>query len=250
MNYSNIKSKYKIYLMNVSFNILNCFDDSIDNLDITRYYIYVLQLVDDRYYVGRTGNILRRIEEHFTGCGSLYTMKYDPIKVIEVTEELTKQDERNKTLEIMLKYGWEKVRGACWCSLKINKPIEKYNVYNNKINKCNSIIFNDIDNEILQLYNYENKNIEEIGNIIKKSPCWIAKRLEELKIVKRKQLSRGYIQYIESDLYKLQCKKTNDNRRENKININGESELTKEHLLNIKKIIREKYCTVNRSDTI
>lgn len=228
--------------MDTSFNILNCFDDRIDNLDITKYYIYVLQLVDDRYYIGRTGNILRRIEEHFTGVGSIYTMKYKPIKVIEVTEELSKQDERNKTLEVMSKYGWKKVRGACWCSLEINKPKEKYNVYNNK---CYDIIFTDIDFEIIQLYNCENKNIEEIGNVLKKSPCWIAKRLEDLKIVKRKQLSRGYIQYIESDLYKLKCTKTNDSRREtqkNKIicNNNNKTELSKDHLLNIKNIIRDK----------
>ena len=226
--------------MDTSFNILNCFDDRIDNLDITKYYIYVLQLVDDRYYIGRTGNILRRIEEHFTGVGSIYTIKYKPIKVIEVTEELSTQDERNKTLEVMSKYGWQKVRGACWCSLEINKPKEKYNIYNNK---CYDIIFTDIDFEIIQLYNCENKNIEEIGNVVKKSPCWIAKRLEELKIVKRKQLARGYIQYIESDLYKLKCKKTNDARREtqsNKIIRNNKTELTKEHLLNIKNIIRDK----------
>ena len=226
--------------MDTSFNILNCFDDRIDNLDITKYYIYVLQLVDDRYYIGRTGNILRRIEDHFTGVGSIYTIKYKPIKVIEVTEELSKQDERNKTLEVMSKYGWQKVRGACWCSLEINKPKEKYNVYNNK---CYDIIFTDTDFEIIQLYNCENKNIEEIGNVLKKSPCWIAKRLEDLKIVKRKQLSRGYIQYIESDLYKLKCKKTNDTRREtqsNKIICNNKTELTKGHLLNIKNIIRDK----------
>lgn len=226
--------------MDTSFNILNCFDDRIDNLDITKYYIYVLQLVDDRYYIGRTGNILRRIEDHFTGVGSIYTIKYKPIKVIEVTEELSKQDERNKTLEVMSKYGWQKVRGACWCSLEINKPKEKYNVYNNK---CYDIIFTDTDFEIIQLYNCENKNIEEIGNVLKKSPCWISKRLEDLKIVKRKQLSRGYIQYIESDLYKLKCKKTNDTRREtqsNKIICNNKIELTKDHLLNIKNIIRDK----------
>lgn len=237
------KSKFIIYLMDTSFNILNCFDDRIDNLDVTKYYIYVLRLVDDRYYIGRTGNILRRIEEHFTGVGSIYTMKYKPIKVIEVTEELSNQDERNKTLEVMSKYGWEKVRGACWCSLEINKPKEKYNDVYNKNNKCCGIIFTDIDFEITQLYNCENKNIEEIGNVIKKSPCWIAKRLEDLKIVKRKQLARGYIKYIESDLYKLKCKKTNEVRSENQSNnivCNNKTKLTKEHLLNIKNIIREK----------
>ena len=242
------KSLFIIYLMDISFNILDCFDDNIDNLDITKYYIYVLKLVDDRYYVGRTGNILRRIEEHFTGIGAIYTMKYKPIKVIEVTEELTKQDERNKTLEVMTKYGWEKVRGAIWCSLEINKPNEKYKnksfeKYNKKLNKLTkSISLNDIDIVLDKLYNYENKDIEYIGNMLNKSPCWIAKRLEDLKIVKRKQLARGYIKYIESDLYKLKCKTMNANKREIQ-NINFDctsSPLSKEYLTNIKNTIREK----------
>lgn len=228
--------------MDVSFNILNCFDDNIDNLDITRYYIYVLELIDNRYYVGRTGNILRRIEEHFTGCGSIYTIAYNPIKVIEVTEELTKEDERNKTLEIMSKYGWEKVRGAGWCSLEIKKPKEKYR--RKKLNKNDGIVINDMDIELDKLYNHQEKDIEYISNILHKSPGWIAKRLEILKIVERKQLARGYIKYIESELYKSKCKVSNLNRREKqniKIENNKQSELSKESLVNIKNIIREKF---------
>ena len=63
--------------MDISFNILECFDENISNLDITKNYIYVLKLVEDRYYVGRTTNILNRIEQHFTGYGaSIYTKKY------------------------------------------------------------------------------------------------------------------------------------------------------------------------------
>lgn len=227
--------------MDLSFNILNCFDDNIDNLDITKYYIYVLQLVDDRYYVGRTGNILKRIEEHFTGCGSLYTMTYKPIKVIEVTEEFKKEDERNKTLEIMSKYGWEKVRGGGWCSLDIKKPKEKY--YKRKLNeKDRSITMNDDDKELIKLY--EEKDIEYIGNILHKSPCWVAKRLEILKVIERKQLARGYMKYIESDEYKLKYKLLNKRRNEKqntKIKNNIKSNLTKEELLNIKNIIREKF---------
>jgi predicted GIY-YIG superfamily endonuclease len=236
--------------MDMSFNILNCFDDSVDNLDITKYYIYVLELIDNRYYVGRTGNILKRIEEHFTGCGSIYTMKYNPIKVIEVVEELTKKDERNKTLEMMSKYGWEKVRGAGWCSLEINKPNDKY-----KNKKTRELIINDIDIELEILYVLDEKDVEEIGSILQKSPCWVAKRLENLKIVERKQLSRGYIKYIESDEYKLKSKIYNLNRRENmnKKNIkivDNKSELSKDNLLNVKNIIRQKYLNVIQSANI
>ena len=42
--------------MDISFNILEFFDENICNLDITKNYIYVLQLVEDRYYIGRTTN--------------------------------------------------------------------------------------------------------------------------------------------------------------------------------------------------
>jgi len=229
--------------MDLSFNILNCFDNNIENLDITKYYIYVLQLIDDRYYVGRTGNILRRIEQHFTGCGSLYTMMYKPIKVIEVTEEFKKEDERNKTLEIMSKYGWEKVRGAGWCSLEIKKPKEK--IYKKKKNEDErSIIINEHDKELLQLYNYEEKDIEYISNILHKSPGWVAKRLEILNIVERKQLARGYMNYIESDEYKLRYKliyKSISEKSCTKIENNIKSNLTKEELSKIKILIREKY---------
>lgn len=236
--------------MDISFNILNSFDDSIDNLDITKYYIYVLELIDNRYYVGRTGNILKRIEEHFTGCGAIYTMKYNPIKVIEVVEEFTKKDERNKTLELMSKYGWEKVRGAGWCSLEIKKPNDKY-----KNKKSRQIIINDRDIELENLYVLDEKDVEDIGTILQKSPCWVAKRLETLKIVERKQLSRGYIKYIESDEYKLKSKIYNLNRIENinKKNIkieNNKSELSKDNLLNIKNIIRQKYLNDNQSANI
>jgi len=226
--------------MESTSNILDYFDVtiSISNLDLTKYYIYVLQLIDDRYYIGRTGNILQRLEQHFTGCGSIYTMKYKPIKIIEITEESSKQDERNKTLEIMLKYGWEKVRGANWCSLEINKP----NVMNkNKSTKSKGIVLSNIDFEIIESYNNENKDVQYIGYMLKKSPSWIAKRLEELKIVQRKQLARGYGQYIESESYKFKCKLYNGNRRE-KPSIKNEyvTKLSEENLLNIKKIIREK----------
>ena len=39
--------------MDLSFNILDCFDENVPNLDLTKNYIYVLMLVEDKYYVGR-----------------------------------------------------------------------------------------------------------------------------------------------------------------------------------------------------
>ena len=193
--------------MDLSFNILDCFDENIPNLDITKNYIYVLQLIEDRYYVGRTGNILRRIEQHFTGLGAIYTKTYKPIKVIEVSEEFTSNDERIKTIEIMEKYGWEKVRGACWCCLEIKKPnFKKNKKLNRKI--IRELIPQENDELIRYLYCVENKNIIEIGENLKISPSLIYNRLEKLNvIVRRRQLARGYFEYIKSDLYRESIKR-------------------------------------------
>jgi predicted GIY-YIG superfamily endonuclease len=229
------------------FNILDCFEDNIGNIDITKNYIYVLKLVEDRYYVGRTGNIFKRIEEHFTNNGSIYTKAYKPVKVIEIEEEQTIDDERIKTLSLMEKYGWEKVRGAYWCSLVIKKP----NIKKNKKRKQKNIvkiILHENDEKIKVLYCLENKSIIDIGNEINISPCLVAFRLEHLGIVERKQLARGYIEYIESDLYKDSIKRINTAREQNKCKnnehtnvMNFNKENKKVNILNIKNIIREKY---------
>ena len=229
-------------------NILDCFDDNIDNLDLTKNYIYVLKLIEDRYYVGRTGNILRRIEEHFTNNGAVYTKAYKPKKVIEVEEEKSSDDERLKTLEIMEKYGWEKVRGACWCCLKIKKPNIERNK-KRKQKKVTKIIPNENDLKIKILYCLENKSVIDIGNEINVSPSRVALRLEKLNIIDRKQLAKGYFEYIESDLYKKNIERRNKEREQKKkkiielktdINDNANKNI-KVDLLNIKKIIREKY---------
>ena len=66
----------------MAFNILSVIDNDqcIDNIDLTKDYVYVLELVDNRYYVGRTGNIIQRMNEHFTNNGSMYTKKSDLTK--------------------------------------------------------------------------------------------------------------------------------------------------------------------------
>jgi predicted GIY-YIG superfamily endonuclease len=222
-------------------NILDFFDDNISNLDITKNYIYVLKLVDDRYYVGRTSNILRRIKEHFTEGGSIYTKKYKPLKVIEIEEEKTRDDERIKTLSIMEKYGWEKVRGACWCCIEIKKPnIEKNRKLKPK--KEIKIIPNDNDEKIKFLYSIENENIIETGKILDISPGLVANRLEKLDIIKRKQLARGYFEYVESDLYKQNIERRNKEKEYKKLEDNFDiNENKKVNLHNIKNVIREKY---------
>jgi predicted GIY-YIG superfamily endonuclease len=44
-------------------------------------YIYVLELVEGKYYIGKTNNPGFRIEQHFLSGGSSWTKKYNPIKL-------------------------------------------------------------------------------------------------------------------------------------------------------------------------
>lgn len=79
-------------------------------------YIYVLKLVENKYYIGRTSNIIQRMKQHITSNGSYYTKKYKPIQLIEVINEEYEDDENNKTLEYKNIFNND-VRGGCWCKL-------------------------------------------------------------------------------------------------------------------------------------
>ena len=45
------------------------------------YYVYILQLVNKEYYVGRSDNLKRRIQEHVSGQERT-TKKFLPVKLI------------------------------------------------------------------------------------------------------------------------------------------------------------------------
>jgi predicted GIY-YIG superfamily endonuclease len=179
------------------------FTENVRCLDITKRYIYVLLLVGDRYYVGKTGNILRRLDEHFNNNGSIYTKEYKPIKIIEIQEETNDVSEKTKTIEYMTKYGWEKVRGYSWCSLRLRKKPNFVSLKPTNINKNVMFIEYEDDNELIRLYNEECKNIIEIGELLNRTPGSVAFRLEKLGIICRKELARGFFDYTFSDMYKM-----------------------------------------------
>jgi hypothetical protein len=115
-------------------------------------------------------------------------------------------------------------------------------INNKKVTKVEKYCYDD--GEIKKLYVDENKNIIEIGNILNKSPGSIAYILEQMKIVERRQLSRGYFDYVFSDLYD---KYKRSNKKVNKTKINNvnkdnllKTTLTKEELNNVKMRIKER----------
>lgn len=81
--------------------------------------VYVLGLEGGNFYVGHTSNIDKRIAEHFGGLGSEWTKLHHPISIIETRQGGDLTLEENMTIDLMCKYGWEKVRGGPWVEVGV-----------------------------------------------------------------------------------------------------------------------------------
>ena len=140
---------------------------------ITTFIIYVLELEEGKYYIGKTANLVERMTAHFEGRGSSYTKEYLPIKLIESYESNNSFDEDNKTKEYMCKYGINNVRGGSYSKIDLDdwmiKSLEnEFNGMNNKCYKCGNEghFANNCDNDnikYLEKFNNENDIITEIN---------------------------------------------------------------------------------------
>ena len=81
---------------------------------MNRTHIYVLQCAKGKYYVGKTNNIERRLEEHLEINGSAWTRKYKPIKVMEILKNQSPFMEDTITKKYMAVYGIDNVRGGAY----------------------------------------------------------------------------------------------------------------------------------------
>ncbi len=84
-------------------------------------FIYVLELENKKYYVGKTTNPKFRLEQHFNSSGSQWTKKYKPIKILELISNCDVYDEDKFTRIYMDKYGINNVRGGSYVQIKLDK---------------------------------------------------------------------------------------------------------------------------------
>jgi cellular nucleic acid-binding protein len=83
-------------------------------------FIYILELENKKYYIGKTINPGFRLEQHFNSCGSQWTKKYKPKKVLEIIPNCDNFDEDKYTLKYMEQYGINNVRGGSFCEIKLS----------------------------------------------------------------------------------------------------------------------------------
>ncbi len=84
-------------------------------------YVYILLLENDCYYVGWSQDPQVRISMHFLGAGSKWTQLHKPIDIISVKEGNTLL-ETLTTLILMIKFGFENVRGGSYTNVKMKEP--------------------------------------------------------------------------------------------------------------------------------
>lgn len=90
-----------------------------------KYYTYVLQLQDGKFYVGNTDNIYTRLLDHtlMTQSSALWVRHHGPVQgVLEILRNSAALDEHYKTLQYMSMFGWENVRGSSYCKVQMYNP--------------------------------------------------------------------------------------------------------------------------------
>ena len=68
-----------------------------------KYYVYILQTVDNTLYCGFTDDVEKRFEAHKNGEGAKYTRAHKPLKIVytqryETKSEAMKEEYRIKKL--------------------------------------------------------------------------------------------------------------------------------------------------------
>ena len=102
-------------------------------------YIYKLNLEDGKKYIGKTENLDRRMNEHFSGNGSKVTQKFKPIdgEVVNVTYGYLASDiEHQHTEKNIKKHGYENVRGGYYTNSNTLKKSKGKTKKNNNCYRC------------------------------------------------------------------------------------------------------------------
>ncbi len=102
------------------------YEHPYSNVDINRKtHIYKLNLEDGKKYVGKTTNINRRMDQHFSGNGAKVTQKFKPIDgkiVYTCPGYFSDKLEQTHTDKNIKKYGYNSVRGGKYTnSITLNK---------------------------------------------------------------------------------------------------------------------------------
>lgn len=87
--------------------------------------LYVLELEDNKWYIGKTNDIKKRFTQHQNGEGSAWTKSYKPVRLAQCRPLKDEYDETNMTKTYMKKYGIDNVRGGAYTHVVLPDDVEK-----------------------------------------------------------------------------------------------------------------------------
>lgn len=78
--------------------------------------IYILRLTGGNYYVGKSSDVVARVNDHFDGTGSAWTARYKPVAIEKIIEGVDSFEEDTWVKRYMSQKGIDKVRGGSYSS--------------------------------------------------------------------------------------------------------------------------------------
>ena len=95
-------------------------------MSTTTRTVYILELQNGKYYVGRTSNLQRRLQDHFSHSGSYWTKKHKPLRLIRKIENNCDSmfDEDKFVKETMAEFGVDNVRGGSYVQDYISSDVK------------------------------------------------------------------------------------------------------------------------------
>ena len=88
-------------------------------------HIYILELTNGKYYVGKTNNPGFSIDSDFNLNDSAWTRKYRPIRLCDLIHDCENYDDDKYTRIYMDEHGIENVRGGSFCEEILDEAIVK-----------------------------------------------------------------------------------------------------------------------------
>ena len=86
---------------------------------MTTTNIFVLRLEGGRYYIGQSDTVTEMYAQHLNGSGSAWTKKYKPVLLEKIIERVSPSEENKVTMEYMLTYGMDRVRGGSYVDIEL-----------------------------------------------------------------------------------------------------------------------------------
>lgn len=83
--------------------------------------VYVLLLECNKYYVGKTNDLKKRLQEHHERRGCKWTTKYRVVRLVGTVANANPFDELKYTLMYMDMFGIENVRGSIYCKYNLTE---------------------------------------------------------------------------------------------------------------------------------